>query len=615
LTDGGDVLFLRAGAQLWKSDGTEAGTVAVGDDRPACEMPRPEELAVVGDTLYFTSHSPAVPGGTALWKTDGISMSVVTDSHPATGGAEPTALGDVLFFRKCFPSDFFNWYPCSLWKTDGVTTTLVADVPPAQPTVAGNAIFFTTAPIFGILWKTDGATSGPVAAAGIQSADQLTAVGDTLFFTAYEPETGVELWKTDGRTASAVADIVPGYGSSSPHALAAAAGTLFFSASQPATGHELWKTDGVTTTLVADIEPGPGGSSPTQLTAVGGGVFFVACDSAHGCELWHSDGGSASLVADLAPGSASPRLSDLTNLGGTLYFSACTDAYGCELWKSDGTTATVIDSVPGPDGIGPYALTRVRHLLFFAASDAMHGTQLWALEGTCGNGAPDPGEECDDGNLTSGDGCDADCRDEHVVVTTPTPSSAPTPAPTATVAPPCPPRPLDDCSRASDERGSFALRDKTPDDRDSLEWTWNSAAPLTRADLGDPAAPGGTGYALCVYDGVSNLVADAEIPAGGLCGVAAAKPCWQRTVGGWRYDDRRGTRDGIRHVQLKERRGNGRAFIKVSGKGVRLDDPALPLRQPVTVQFHRTDSNACWQSSYTAPAVRNGKGQFRDRPD
>src|SRR5882762_8433534 len=29
---------------------------------------------------------------------------------------------------------------------------------------------------------------------------------------------------------------------------------------------------------------------------------------------------------------------------------------------------------------------------------------------TCGNGVPDPGETCDDGNNVSGDGCPADCR-------------------------------------------------------------------------------------------------------------------------------------------------------------------------------------------------------------
>ena len=33
----------------------------------------------------------------------------------------------------------------------------------------------------------------------------------------------------------------------------------------------------------------------------------------------------------------------------------------------------------------------------------------------CGNGAEEAGEECDDGNLTPGDGCDATCQDEEIV--------------------------------------------------------------------------------------------------------------------------------------------------------------------------------------------------------
>src|SRR5207249_455274 len=33
-------------------------------------------------------------------------------------------------------------------------------------------------------------------------------------------------------------------------------------------------------------------------------------------------------------------------------------------------------------------------------------------EGQCGDGVLDPGEECDDGNVQSGDGCSATCRPE-----------------------------------------------------------------------------------------------------------------------------------------------------------------------------------------------------------
>jgi len=47
--------------------------------------------------------------------------------------------------------------------------------------------------------------------------------------------------------------------------------------------------------------------------------------------------------------------------------------------------------------------------------DACHSTVTDALEGLCGNGNLDPGEECDDGNTVSGDGCSALCLNEPLV--------------------------------------------------------------------------------------------------------------------------------------------------------------------------------------------------------
>ena len=46
-------------------------------------------------------------------------------------------------------------------------------------------------------------------------------------------------------------------------------------------------------------------------------------------------------------------------------------------------------------------------------SKVVMGGAPWGLfrvmDGVCGNGVVEPGEECDDGNLTNGDGCDANC--------------------------------------------------------------------------------------------------------------------------------------------------------------------------------------------------------------
>ena len=62
--------------------------------------------------------------------------------------------------------------------------------------------------------------------------EYLTAVGNTLYFTADDGTKGAELWTSDGSEAGTglVKDIHPGAASSNPRGLAAAFGRLFFTA-------------------------------------------------------------------------------------------------------------------------------------------------------------------------------------------------------------------------------------------------------------------------------------------------------------------------------------------------------------------------------------------------
>lgn len=43
-------------------------------------------------------------------------------------------------------------------------------------------------------------------------------------------------------------------------------------------------------------------------------------------------------------------------------------------------------------------------------------SETTTTDAVCGDGDPDKGEECDDGNLTDGDGCDSDCQYSHRIV-------------------------------------------------------------------------------------------------------------------------------------------------------------------------------------------------------
>ena len=87
-----------------------------------------------------------------------------------------------------------------------------------------------------------------------------------------------------------VADIRPGISGSSPGNLTAVGDTLFFSANDGSSGYELWKSDGTAagTVRVADIRPGIDSSDPRYLTTVGDTLFFSA-DDGSGRELWALD--------------------------------------------------------------------------------------------------------------------------------------------------------------------------------------------------------------------------------------------------------------------------------------------------------------------------------------
>src|SRR5262249_27563073 len=123
LTNVNGTLFFTAsdgshGQELWKSDGTAAGTVLVKDINPGSNGSNPTSLTNVNGTLFFTANDGS--HGQELWKSDGTAAGtvMVKDINPgssAYGNSSPTDLTNVngtLFF-----SAYDAAHGGELWKS------------------------------------------------------------------------------------------------------------------------------------------------------------------------------------------------------------------------------------------------------------------------------------------------------------------------------------------------------------------------------------------------------------------------------------------------------------------------------------------------------------------
>jgi len=415
------------GRELWRTDGTEAGTSMVRDVCPGqCAGLRAVELVPFQGRLYFAADDGV--HGAELWRTDGTfeGTELVVDAAPGSRSSFPdwlTPLDDRLLFAARGQD---GW---TLWVTDGTPagSGQVLDIDPTGTSWElgsfvvwkGAAWFVANDGVHGWeLWATDGTGAGthmvkdvfPGADSGL-SFDQTPITrfytpapyGDLLLFRGDDGVHGPELWATDGTEAGTamLADIEPGSQGSEPLWLTPFAGEVFFVAEQASTGRELWKTDGTSagTEIVLDHAPGAGEWVSYPLEVAGGKLFFRAATAAEGTELWVSDGTGPGthLVEDVDPGPTGAMAWNfafgMRSLGSKLLFQADDGTHGAEPWVSDGTLAgtdLLGDLNPGPDSaftilFDPLLGGLVDGRTYFFAFDPIVGWELRSTGGVPGD--------------------------------------------------------------------------------------------------------------------------------------------------------------------------------------------------------------------------------------
>lgn len=324
----------------------------LGDNWQAKRNPLMSNLTNVGSITYFSTGemnyytNKAMP---KLWKTDGTEAGTIElgialmDSLVASASSNVTLVELVDFNGNCF----FTTSTAALCKSDGTDagTVAIRDFNYISNLTAVNGLLFFTADdgIHGKeLWKTDGTLAGTQMVKDIyveftpitgSNPGSLVALGNTLIFVATTPEYGAELWKSDGTEAGTqiIKDIRSGTaginGVNATKGMIVFGGSLYLSLNDGSTGTELWKTDGTTagTVQVKDIIAGSGDANPQNFIEMNGNIYFSV-----GFKTWKSDGTTAGTI-QIADNAGFE--SGYAAYNGNIYY----DNGSSKLWKTNGS--------------------------------------------------------------------------------------------------------------------------------------------------------------------------------------------------------------------------------------------------------------------------------------
>jgi len=299
------------GIEPWVSDGTLAGTIQLANLASGGASSNPTSMEVV-PALGFVFFDADAAGsiGRELYRTNGTAAGTVLVSNINSAGndANPTNLSSALGLLFFSADSGGNGIEPYVTNGTGAGTIQISNISsgggdsnPYGFTEAGTLVYFAADGSNGIeLYKSHGTTGGTALVEDIRSGGQdstpanFTAFGTKLFFTANDGG-GVEPWISDGTAAGTfeLGDINSGNGSSNPGNIVVTPTYVYFTADDNgSTGIEWWRTDGTTTGTIQvhDIRGGGNDAAVSGAVTTNGYVLFSASNGTgggqSGQELW-----------------------------------------------------------------------------------------------------------------------------------------------------------------------------------------------------------------------------------------------------------------------------------------------------------------------------------------
>ncbi len=384
------------GSELWTSDGTEAGTHIVKDIytvKPGgVELQLGTEAVNANGLLFFPAFDAL---DTQLWRTDGteagtIRLTDLVADFPLDGPHGLAAYHDKVYFLNNAAGHE------ELWASDGTPSgtgpfhSFGRALFEASPPVALNGWLY----LLGLntsgktqLYRSDGNQPGTTLlrewdSSGASSPGPFIRAGGRLFFTAWDAAHGRELWASDGTPPGTAlyADLTPGATSTTIETITAEGNYVLFSTwSNP--DWSLWKATVAGNTVQKLM------SSTHQYMEMppsqGDRYIYFTIGNYSPRTLWRTDGTPEGTIQLWSTSGSYLNMGNLAVVGDRVYFNAADVDHGDELWTSDGTpegTHLAFDLLPGPASSSPESIFFVNGALWFRADDGVHGSEPWIYD-------------------------------------------------------------------------------------------------------------------------------------------------------------------------------------------------------------------------------------------